>query len=424
LEVTQRIAELNAFITILDASAREALPGPLHGIPFAAKDMFWTRGVRTTCGSKIFEHFVPDEDAAAVERLTAAGAVLVGKTNMHELAYGITSTNPHFGAVRNPRDPERIPGGSSGGSGAAVAAGMVPIALGSDTGGSIRIPASYCGVVGLKPTFGRVSRYGAMPLGPSFDHVGPLAHTVRDAALALNALAGFDPRDETSSQAPVEDYVPPPEVSIAGVRVGLPENFFFDRVEEEVAQAVRRAASIAETLGARVVPVHLPDIEAMNGAAKLILLAEAAAEFRPYLDRRGEFGADVLALLDQGRAVTAVEYLEAQRQRHHLRTEFAAVWEQADCLFTPTTPLTAPKIGETTVTIGGEAEDVRMASTRLVRPFNLLGLPAVSLPCGLDTRSLPIGLQIVAPAFEEARLLRIAAALEAALSSPAGGTAL
>jgi aspartyl-tRNA(Asn)/glutamyl-tRNA(Gln) amidotransferase subunit A len=419
--------KLNAFITVLEESAplaarradeelaRGADRGPLHGIPVAVKDVFCTQGIRTTCGSKIFENHVPGHDAAVVEKLAEAGAVLVGKTNLHELAYGVTSTNPHFGAVRNPWDLERIPGGSSGGSAAAVASGMVFLAMGSDTGGSIRIPASYCGAVGLKPSYGRVSRYGVVPLDFTLDHMGPIARSVRDAAAALNAIAGFDPRDESSTRLPVENFVPPAQVSLAGLRIGLPENYYFDRVERSVAQAVHRTAEVARSLGARVVPVRVPAIDAINTVGRLILQAEASAIMAPYLAQRDQFGADVLALLDQGRFVAATDYVNAQRLRRLMHQEFAAVWSEVDCLFTPTTPAPAPRIGESAVEICGEIEDVRLAATRFVRAFNVLGLPALSLPCGFDPRGLPLGLQIAAPAFEEAKLLRVAAAVEDAM---------
>ena len=385
--------------------------GPLHGIPVAVKDVFCTRGVRTTCGSKLWADYVPDHDAAVVERLAAAGAVLTGKTGMHELAYGITSNNPHFGAIRNPWDTERIPGGSSGGSGAAVASGMVFMGMGSDTGGSIRIPASYCGVVGLKPTFGRVSRYGVRPLDFSLDHMGPLARSVRDAAVVLNAIAGRDSRDDTSSRRAVEDYVPEEEPSIRGVRVGVPENFYFDRLDEDVEAAVRGMAAKAEALGACVRAVRVPDIAGLNAVGRVLLLAEAAALMEPYLARREDFGADVLALLDQGRLIPATDYVNAQRLRRVFMRQFRAVWNEVDCLLTPTSPTTAPKIGETTTVIRGEPEDVRLAATRLVRGINVLGAPAVSAPCGRDRRGLPMGMQIVGRPFSEALLLRVAQAL-------------
>lgn len=423
-----RTGSLNAFITVMEESARaragradEELArgvdrGPLHGIPVAVKDVFSTRGVRTTCGSKVFADHVPNHDAAVVEKLDAAGAVLIGKTNMHELAYGISSSNPHFGVVRNPRDVERIPGGSSGGSGAAVAAEMVFMAMGSDTGGSIRIPASFCGTVGLKPTFGRVSRYGVMPLDFSLDHMGPLTRSVRDAAVTLEALAGFDPRDDTSSRELVPGYLPPEDPWLGGVRIGLPENFYFDGLDPEVAAAVRRMAQTAESLGGRVTGVRVPDIAALNTISRIILYAEASALLEPYLARREQFGADVLSLLEQGRLLPATDYVNAQRLRRIKQQEFRAVFKQVDCLLTPTTPTGAPRIGQTTLEIDGREEDVRLASTRLVRGINALGLPALSMPCGLDRQGLPLGMQIIGRPFEEPLVLRIAAALESTIT--------
>jgi aspartyl-tRNA(Asn)/glutamyl-tRNA(Gln) amidotransferase subunit A len=415
---------LNAFITILEESAlararqadeelaRGIDRGLLHGVPVAVKDLFFTQGVRTTAGARIFANHVPDYDAAVVERLARAGAVLIGKTNMHELAYGITSSNPHFGVVRNPRDLERIPGGSSGGSGAAVATGLVSLAMGSDTGGSIRIPASYCGVVGLKPTYGRVSRYGAMPLAFTLDHMGPLTQSVRDAAIALNVLAGFDARDPSSSPRSTENYLPPENVTVQGVRIGLPANFYFDRVDPEVVRATHRIVATAESLGALIFFVQVPDIGAINTTARVILSAEASALMEPYLARRGEFGSDVLNLLDQGRLILATDYVNAQRIRRTLTQQFNTIWKQVDCLITPTTPCTAPRIGQTTFTVDNEEEDIRLASTRLVRAINALGCPALSVPGGRDSRGLPMGLQIIGPPFREALILRVGAALE------------
>ena len=422
--IRQLNPKLNAFITVTEDSARAqakaadaelskgADRGPLHGVPIAVKDVFETRGVRTTCGSAIFKDNVPDRDAAVVEKLAAAGAVLIGKAGMHELAYGITSNNPHFGTVRNPRDPDRIPGGSSGGSGAAVGADMVFMAMGSDTGGSIRIPASFCGTVGLKPTSGRVSRYGVMPLDFSLDHMGPLARTARDAAVTLQAIAGFDTRDETSSREPVDNYLPAENCSIRGVRIGLPENFYFDRLDPEVDSAVRRMAANAETLGAHVIPVRVPDIAALNAVGRVILLAEGSALMEKYAGNRDMFGADVMALIDQGRLLAATDYINAQRLRRMMQRDFAQLWRRVDCLFTPTTPMGAPRIGDTTAQFGDQTEDVRLASTRLVRGINVLGLPALSMPCGVDRQALPLGLQIIGRPFDEALILRVAAALE------------
>ena len=415
--------DLRAFITVtgqqaLDQARQADMElaqgkdrGPLHGIPVALKDLFGTKGVRTTAGSKVYENFVPGVNATVVEKLLAAGAVLLGKLNMHELAYGITSANPHFGAVCNPWNPQHSPGGSSGGSGAAVAARMAYMAMGTDTGGSIRIPASFCGTVGLKPTYGRVSRFGVLPLGFSQDHVGPLARTVRDAALALNAIAGHDPLDPTSSRRPVVDYLPDEGCSIRGVRLGFPDTFFFDRLDRDVESAVRGAVARAQSLGAEIRPVRLPDMQALNAIARIVLLCEASAVAETYPPDRGLYGADVRALLDQGRLLPATDYINAQRLRRQMRRQFDQVWQEVDCLVTPTTPMPAPLVGDTTVRLGGREEDVRLAATRLSRGFNALGYPALSLPCGLSA-GLPVGLQLIGPAFQEALLLRIGAALE------------
>ncbi len=416
--------QLNSFLTVTAESALErarladaelaagADRGPLHGIPVAVKDVFSTRGVRTTCGSLLLADHVPDHDAAVVERLRNAGAVLVGKTSMHELAYGITSNNPHYGAVRNPWNTGHVPGGSSGGSGAAVSSGQVFIAMGSDTGGSIRIPAAFCGCVGLKPTTGRVSRYGVLPLDFTLDHMGPLTRSVRDAALCLNVLAGFDPRDPSSSREPVRDYLPGPEVSIRGLRVGVPRNFYFERLDPEAETAARRMIDLAASLGAEIVPVQVPDVAAANTISRVILLAEASAVLSPHLEDRSKFGADVLALLDQGRMIPATDYINAQRLRRLAWEQFATLWRDADCLLTPTTPMPAPRIGQTEVALDGASEDVRLAATRFVRAVNLLGWPALSIPCGFSSSGLPLGLQIIGKPFEEDVILRAGAALE------------
>ena len=416
--------KLNAFITVLEQpalrSARAADAelaggkdrGPLHGIPVALKDVFETKDVRTTCGSVFLKENIPSRDCAVAEKLQQAGAVLIGKTGLHEFAYGITSDNPHFGTIRNPWGADRVPGGSSGGSGSAVASDQVFMAMGSDTGGSIRIPASFCGIVGLKPTFGRVSRYGVLPLDYSLDHMGPLVRSVRDAGIVLNALAGHDSRDDTSSRRPVKDYVPHPGASISGLRLGLSENFYFDRVDDAAAAGVRAMASTAQRLGAQILPVRVPDIAALNTIGRLILLVEASSCLAPYLDRRDQFGKDVLALLDQGRLIPGTDYVHAQRLRRVMQAEFRKLFEGIDCLLTPATPTGAPRIGQTTVKLGDVEEDVRLASTRFVRGINVLGLPALSIPCGLDAEGMPLGLQIIGRAFEEDVILKVGAALE------------
>ena len=386
--------------------------GPLHGIPISVKDLLATRGVLTTAGSLVYRDWVPEASAAVVERLEAAGAVPVGKNNLHELAYGVTSSNPHFGAVVNPRNRRHSPGGSSGGSAVAVAAGLVHGAIGTDTGGSVRIPAAFCGLVGLKPTYGRVSRRGVLPLAYTLDHVGPIAATVRDTALLLNAIAGYDPADPASSRRPVIDSVPAHGHSIRGLRIGVPENFFFERIDPEVDATVRDALARAESIGARCTPVRVPDMAALNAVARIVQLAEAAAVLGPLIERRDDLGEDVRALILQGRLIAATDYIDAQRLRRRYRSEFSRLWTEVDCLATPTTPATAPEIGQTTVRIAGEDEDARLAATRFVRAVNLLGLPALSLPCGLSSSGLPIGLQIIGPPFDEAGVLAVGAALE------------
>jgi aspartyl-tRNA(Asn)/glutamyl-tRNA(Gln) amidotransferase subunit A len=415
-QVARLNPQLNAFITVTadaarararqldDELARGLDRGALHGVPITHKDLVRTKGVLTTGGSKILAGYVPKRDAVIAAKLDQAGAVLVGKTGLHELAYGATSNNPHFGPVHNPWDLERIPGGSSGGSAAAVAAGIVLFATGTDTGGSIRIPASFCGVVGLKPTFGRVSARGVLPLSASMDHVGPITRTVRDAAIALQGMVD----DPTG-------YVPPADAEIRGIRIGLPRNFYFERIDVEVGLSVRTAVQTAAAIGARIIEIAAPDMDVLNAAARTIQLPEALAAWKAYLGHREDIGADVLALLDQGREVRAVDYLEAQRQRRRMGAEFAKLWGQVDCIFTPTTPMPAPKIGQQEVRMGGATEVVRTAATRLTRGMNALGLPALSMPCGFTKSGLPIGLQIIAPARAEDLLLRIAAAMEGAL---------
>jgi len=392
---------LNAFITVTPDSARaqaKALDaeladgkdrGPLHGIPIAHKDLIDTRGVRTTSGSKLFANYVPDRDAGVVQLLNAAGTVMVGKTGLHELAYGVTSENPHFGAIRNPHDPERIPGGSSGGSAVAVATGMCLLATGTDTGGSIRIPASYCGVAGLKPTYGLVDRTGVRPLGLTLDHVGPMAAHAQDLLAFLDALAPGRKR----------------VVAPTRIRIGIPKNYYFDRVDPDIQAAVQNSA---RALGAEMSEVATPDIEGLNAAARAILLAEATAVYERYLDRRDDFGVDVLALLDQGRLLPATAYVNAQRLRQQYAAEFKKLFGEIDCLVTPTTPITAPKIGEREVWIGGVREDTRLATTRFMRGINAIGFPAASVPCGRTATGLPIGMQMITRPYEDDLAIELA----------------
>lgn len=400
--------KLNAFITVTGQQARDRARtldrelaagqdrGPLHGIPIAHKDLILTKGVRTTSGSKLFENEIPGHDAAVVQKLEAAGAISVGKTGLHELAYGITSDNPHFGSIRNPWNCECIPGGSSGGSGVAVATGMVFMATGTDTGGSIRIPASFCGTVGLKPTYDRVDRTGVRPLGLTLDHVGPLTRTVQDAATSFQTIA------KSSERPPLAKPM----------RIGLPENFYFDQVDEEVRSAVHQAARRSEEAGARVIPVRVPDIHALNLASFVILLSEASAVYAAHLHKRDYFGPDVLALLDQGRLLPATGYVNAQRIRKMLVEEFQQLFIKIDALLTPTAPIPAARIGQMEIDLCGETHNVRMASTRFVRGINVLGYPALSLPCGFTSTGLPIGVQLIGRPFADELLLEYGADLE------------
>ena len=430
-ETLDRISKLqstlNAFITVTEEWALEQARraereiregrdrGPLHGIPFAAKDLFYTRGIRTTVGSKILRDFVPDHDAAVIERLREAGAVLIGKTGLHEWAYGITSDNPHFGAIRNPWDTTRIPGGSSGGSTAALAAGLCSFSLGSDTGGSIRIPASFCGVVGLQPTFGRVSRWGMFPLGYSLDHAGPFAHTVEDAALVYQAMAGHDARDETTVERPVALPAFAEDLRLEGRKIGVPRNFYYENLDPAVDQAVQKALVVLEELGAELIPIDVPGMEEFNSVGRLILAAEATSVHRSRLqDHRDDFGEDVRALLEQGETVLATEYLEAQQRRRELVRDFNRLFGEVDVIAVPTSPIAAPKIGEGTVSIAGLSVAVRAAVTRLVRAVNLGGWPTLSVPCGFTPDGLPIGLQLIGDRFEEEGLLEVGHAYQRA----------
>ena len=359
--------------------------GPFHGIPIGLKDLFYTKGVRTTGGSLVYKDFVPEYDAEVVIKLHEAGAISIGKTNLHEIAFGITSKNPHFGFVKNPLDPTRLAGGSSGGSAALVGGGFLPMALGTDTGGSIRVPASFCGIAGLKPTYGLVSRHGVLPLAFSLDHVGPLGSTVEDCALALNALTGGD-------------YDVAAAKDLKGLRVGV------------MAEGAETSVERLRQLGAEIKAVQMPSIAEMNATARVIQLAETAAVYVNHQDRT-QFGNDVWALLEQGRMIMGHEYVNGQRLRQHFRTEFDKVWTQVDILVGPTTPMTAPMLEQDTVTIQGKEENVRMAATRLVRAINMLGEPALSIPCGKGENGMPMGLQLVAKPFAETTLVKVGKAL-------------
>jgi aspartyl-tRNA(Asn)/glutamyl-tRNA(Gln) amidotransferase subunit A len=410
---------LNSFITITSDHAltqaraadaeltRGIRRGPLHGIPLALKDLYDTAGIRTTAGSTFFADRIPDTDARVVTLLYQAGAVLLGKLNMHEWALGVTNINPHYGPSRNPWDPSRITGGSSGGAAAALAAGLCMGALGSDTGGSIRIPASLCGIVGLKPTFGRVSLQGVIPLSWNLDHAGPMARTVTDAALLLQAIAGYDPDDPVSVALPVDNLLATLDAGVTGWRIALATDAHFGEADPEVISAVRRAATVFEELGARVEAVDLSQGREAAQMNALMTTSDAAAFHRDRLrDHPHRFGADVLARMERGAQFTSTEYILARRFQSEWRRRLERFFDQFDLLLTPATPITAPVIE------GLDAIEAARQLTRCTAPFNLAGLPALSLPCGLSAAGLPIGLQIVAAPWNEARVLRAGRAFE------------
>jgi aspartyl-tRNA(Asn)/glutamyl-tRNA(Gln) amidotransferase subunit A len=411
---------LNAFITVTADSARQAAlaaeaaimagnkHGPLQGIPIAIKDLYATRGVATTYGSPLFKGWVPDFDAAAVERLKRAGAVLVGKTSLHELAYGTTSANAHYGPVHNPWRHGHHPGGSSGGSAAAVAAGLAYAATGSDTGASIRQPAACCGIVGIKPTFGRVSKFGALPLSWSQDHVGPLTRCVADAALLLQVLAGHDPRDPTSVDRPVPDFSAGLERGIRGARIGVVRAFFFDDCDPEIVGAVDAAIKVLEDQGARVDEIALADMDAAYAAGVITIAVEGAAYHAADLRERPELFSDELrAGFELGSFYQATDYVQAQRLRRHLIDQVSREMVGLDAIVMPTAPVPATPID-------GAPPGHAMLRPRNTMPFNALGLPAISVPCGFTAAGLPIGLQIAGHAFDEATILRVADAYERA----------
>ncbi|MGH7391212.1 MAG: amidase [Candidatus Rokuibacteriota bacterium] len=420
---------LKSFITVCGDAALEAAraaeaalatgrpAGPLHGVPIGLKDLFNTAGVRTTGGSKILADAVPAEDATVVARLRAAGAVVLGKLNMHEFAYGPEGLNDHYGVARNPWDAAatRIPGGSSSGSGVAVAAGLVPAALGSDTGGSIRIPAALCGITGLKPTYGRASRAGVLPLAWSMDHVGPMCRTAADCALVLGAMAGYDPADASTSVLPVPDYAAALTGDVRGLRVGLLRRFFLEAATPEVRAVVERAVKDLERLGAVVDEVDLEGLGGVAAASFAIVAAEALAYHAEWMRTRAQdYQADVRERLRMGAFVSGVHYIRGQQLRAVVRRDVDGALARRDVLLAPTTPLPAPVLGERQATLGDGASDARSALIRLTRPFNFTGHPACSLPCGFTAGGLPIGMQIVGRPFDEATVLRAADAYQRA----------
>jgi aspartyl-tRNA(Asn)/glutamyl-tRNA(Gln) amidotransferase subunit A len=413
--IAQLDPQLNCFITITPElalqQARQAeieigqgnYRGMLHGIPLALKDLYETQGIRTTAGSTFFADYIPEADAAVVERLKDAGAVLLGKLNMHEIALGVTNENPHYGDCCNPWDLKRMTGGSSGGNAAALAAGLCMGSMGSDTGGSIRIPASLCGVVGLKPTYGRVSLRGVIPLSWNLDHAGPLGRSVLDVAILLQSTAGYDPQDAWSIDMPMGDYLTLPEEGINGWRIALATNDYFtdpEIVDAEVHEAIIQAGSMFEKLGAIVEKVPFPNAREAAMANGLMTPSDGAAFHHQRLAENPQgFGADVLKRLQTGAAYSSTEYIMARRMQTILRCQFNEFFNDYDLLLTPTTPITAPERGT------ADPSDRARVLTRFTAPFNLTGLPALSVLCGWSSEKLPIGLQVVGRSWAEAKVL-------------------
>ena len=413
---------VRAFITVSADAALEAARaaesvlmaghpvGPLHGVPWAPKDLYSTKGLRTTGGSKILGEWVPSEDSTVVARLTRAGAIVLGKLNMHEFAYGPEGINAHYGDTRNPwsADAHRIAGGSSSGSGAAVAAALAPGSLGSDTGGSIRIPASLCGITGLKPTYGRVSRAGVLPLAWSMDHVGPMTRSARDCALMLSAIAGYDPADPTTSVLPVPDYGAALTGDVKGLRVGLLRAHFTDPAAPEVRAAVEGVAKQLEQGGALVDDVNLTQVIHVATASAAIVASEALAYHAPWMRSRAQdYQPDVRERLRLGAFVNGAHYVRAQQIRALVAREIDEALARRDVLLAPATPLVAPVLGERETALGDGPSDVRAALLRCTRPFNFSGHPACAAPCGFTAAGLPIGAQIVGRPFDEATVLRV-----------------
>ena len=412
--------KLNAFITLLTDEAkveakkadqrlsRGKVDGPLHGIPISLKDLYDVAGVKTTGGTRFFAERVATADSAVAERLRSAGAIIVGKANMTEFALG--GIRPEYGPALNPWDHDRTPGGSSSGSGVGVAAGMIYASIGSDTGGSIRVPASFCGVVGLKPTYGRVSRRGMMPLAWSLDHAGPLTRTVRDAGLVLRAIAGHDPSDTTSSSARVPSFTGGLRRSLEGVKIGIPEGYFFEGLDPEVATAIDAARGVLRGLGAGFKKANVPHADEGGAAVLVIMLSEGATANRKYLTERPEnFTLPVRAMFEQGSLTPAVSYIKAQQVRTLLKQEYLAALSGVDALLYPTTPMPAFKPTEPPPSVGGVPGAGRFTLT-----LTLTGLPGLSVPCGFTKSGLPIAMQLVGRHFDEASLIKIGHAYQQA----------
>jgi aspartyl-tRNA(Asn)/glutamyl-tRNA(Gln) amidotransferase subunit A len=420
---------LHSFITILHdhailqateqeaALARGEYRGPLQGIPIGIKDNLATAGILSTVGSKVLADYIPAEDAHVVHLCQAAGAIMLGKENLEEFAAGPTSNNPHYGAVHNPWALDHIPGGSSGGGGANVAACVTYASLGTDLGGSVRLPGTFCGVVGLKQTFGRVSQRGLLVTSFNGDHIGPLTRSVRDSALMLQVIAGYDPLDPSTVPVPVPDYTAALGHDVRGLRMGIPTNYYFDLLDPEVDAAVRRAIEDLEALGVAAKAVSLPSMQ-YAGALRIASLADSVVTHEPYLaTHRQHYGPDVLYRTLAGQFVLGRDYSKALKVQRLIKEEHARVLQEVDFLVTPTAPIAAPRIDTPTVKLGETEYRVRGPGSgvvsRCTSPSNATGLPAITVPCGFTQAGLPIGIQFIGRPFDEVRLLQVAHAYEA-----------
>jgi aspartyl-tRNA(Asn)/glutamyl-tRNA(Gln) amidotransferase subunit A len=389
--------------------------GALHGVPLAHKDMYYDAGKVVTCGSKIRRDFVATTTSTALQRLKDAGAIRLGSLQMAEFAYGPTGHNAHYGPVHNPWGIDHITGGSSSGSGSAVAARLTFAALGSDTGGSIRMPAHFCGVTGLKTTYGRISRAGAMPLSQSLDTVGPLARSAEDCALLLGLMVGADPEDPTAVAGPVPDYMAAVREEIKGLTIGVPNAFYVDDLDPEVARILDETVAVLKREGVDIVQVELPDQRQLTAACQLVLAVEAAAFHKRWLiERPQDYGSQVLMRLQNGLAIPGVTYLEAMRWRGPALSAHLAAVAGVDAVIAPVAPVAAPSIAESDVGNSPDAESVIQRLTRFTRPINYLGLPSLSIPAGFTRGGLPVGMQLIGRSFDEAMLLRIGAAFQRA----------
>jgi aspartyl-tRNA(Asn)/glutamyl-tRNA(Gln) amidotransferase subunit A len=425
--IAQWQPRLNAFLAIepdealaaadaADAAlAKGNARGALHGVPLAHKDMYYDAGKVVTCGSKIRRDFVATSTSTALQRLKDAGTVRLGSLQMVEFAYGPTGHNAHYGAVHNPWGLDHITGGSSSGSGSAVAARLTFAALGSDTGGSIRMPAHFCGVTGLKTTYGRISRAGAMPLSQSLDTVGPLARTALDCALLLGLMAGADPNDPTAAAEPVPDYMAATREPIKGLKIGVPAAFYVDDLDPEVARILDETIAVLKREGAEIVQVELPDQRQLTAACQLVLAVEASAFHKRWLiERPQDYGPQVLMRLQNGLAIPGVSYLEALRWRGPALAAYLAAVSGTDAVIVPGAPVPAPTLAESDVGNGPDADAVIQRLTRFTRPVNYLGLPSLAIPSGFTKTGLPVGMQLIGRSFDEAMLLRIGAAFQRA----------